>query len=107
LNIIFAYTGDIIICDDININYLNDSSHKQQLDSLLASHGLYSIIQFPTRNQKNSYSVIDNMFINTYKFINFTVYPIINGLSDHDAQNLILHNIFNQKYKKITIISGK
>jgi hypothetical protein len=41
------------------------------------------------------------MFINTYKFTNFTVYPIINGLSDHDAQNLILHNIFNQKHKKL------
>jgi hypothetical protein len=51
LNMIFAYTGDIIICGDININYLNDSSHKQQLDYLLASHGLYSIMQFLTRNQ--------------------------------------------------------
>jgi hypothetical protein len=32
-----------------------------------------------------------------YKFTNFAVYPIINGLSDYDAQNLILHNIFNKK----------
>jgi hypothetical protein len=40
---------DIVICGDININYSSDSYHKQQLDSLLASYGLYSVIKFPTR----------------------------------------------------------
>jgi hypothetical protein len=44
----------------------------------------------------NSYSIIDNIFINTSKFTNYTVYPIINGVSDHDAQNLIIRNIFSQ-----------
>jgi hypothetical protein len=57
---------------------------------------LSSIAQFPTRIQNNSYSIIDNIFINTSKFTTYTVYPIINGLSDHDAQNLIIRNIFNQ-----------
>jgi hypothetical protein len=32
------------------------------------------------------------------KFRNFSVYPIINGLSDHDAQSLIIYNIFVQKH---------
>jgi len=38
-----------IICGDINIIYLIDSTHKQLLDSILASYGLYSTVQFPTR----------------------------------------------------------
>jgi hypothetical protein len=71
--------------------------HKQQLDSLLVSYGLYSIIKFPTRIHRNSYCLIDNIFINTCKFTNFIVHPIINGLSDHDAQNLIIQDIFKQK----------
>jgi hypothetical protein len=37
------------------------------------------------------------------------VYPIINGLSDHDAQNLIIQDIFKQKriksYSNICIIN--
>jgi hypothetical protein len=97
LNMIFVHTVDIIICGDININYFSDSYHKQHLNSLLAFHGLYSIIQFPTRILKKSYSLIDNIFINSYKFTNFSVYPIINGLSDHDVQNLIIQDTFNQK----------
>jgi hypothetical protein len=93
LSMIFGIKTDIIIGGDININYLKDSSYKQQLDSLLVSLGLSSIVQFSTRIQNNSYSIIDNIFINTSKFINYTVYPIINGLSDHDAQNLVIRNI--------------
>jgi len=38
-----------IICGDINIIYLIDSTHKQLLDSILASYGLYSTVQVPTR----------------------------------------------------------
>jgi hypothetical protein len=32
----------------------------------------------------------------TLKFSDFSLYPIINGLSDHDAQNIIMHSIFEQ-----------
>jgi hypothetical protein len=95
---VYSNTTEIIICGDISINYLDDSTHKQLLDSLLASYGLYtrSTVQFPTRIQNNSYSAIDNIFINTFKFRNFSVYPIINGLSDHNAQKIIIRNIFEQ-----------
>ena len=84
------------------------------LDSLLASYGLCSTVQFPTRIQNNSHSAIDNIFINTFKFSNFSLYPIINGLSDHDAQSIILRNIleqhcntyiyFNRKIDKFSIV---
>jgi len=33
------------------------------------------------------------MFTDTHKFINFTVSPLYNGLSDHDAQLLKINNI--------------
>jgi exonuclease III len=84
LNKIYLNTTEVIICGDININYLIDSTYKQTLNSLLASYGLCSTIQFPTRIQKNSHSTIDNIFINTFKY-NFSTFPIINGLSNHDA----------------------
>ena len=31
---------------------------------------------------------------------NFTVYPCINGLSDHDAQIIVLHDIVLMKHEK-------
>jgi exonuclease III len=100
LNMTFGNTTEIIICGDINISYLNDSTYKHHLDLLLASHALYSIGHFSTRIQNNSYSAIYNIFSNKFKFIKFSVYPIINGLSDHDAQGLIICNILGHKCNK-------
>jgi len=37
--------------------------------------------------------MIDNIFINKLKNENYSVYSLINGLSDHDAQVLSLSNI--------------
>ena len=51
-------------------------------------------MNFPTRNFKNSSSLIDNIYINTYTH-DFSVQPFINGLSDHDAQTIIINNILN------------
>jgi len=90
-------SNDIILCGDFNINYHINSSFKHSLDSLITSHGLPSIVTFPTRIQKNSKTIIDNIFINTLKFNNFSVYPSINGLSDHDAQCLIIYDILKDK----------
>jgi hypothetical protein len=39
------------------------------------------------------HTIIDNIFINKYKNENYLVSPLINGLSDHDAQVLSLFNI--------------
>jgi len=113
LSMIYSNTIDIIICGNNNINCLIDSTYKQLLDSLLASYGLCSTVQFPSRIQNNSYSAIDNIFIYTFKFSSLSLYPIINGLSDHDAQS-ITHNIleqncntyfyFNRKIDKFSIV---
>jgi len=49
-------------------------------------------VQFPTRTQSLSSTAIDNLCIDTYKFQNYTVSPLYNGLSDHDAQLLTIND---------------
>ena len=93
LNQLYTNSTNIIICSDININYLDNTKNKQQLDALLASCGLHSIVDFPTRIKNYSSTAIDNFFIDKYKNSNFTISPLLNGLSDHDAQILILNNL--------------
>jgi len=83
---------NLIICGDINVNYLQDLRNKSLLNSLLASFNLHSAVSFPTRISRNSSTIIDNIFIDKLKNPDYSVIPILNGLSDHDAQIIILHN---------------
>jgi hypothetical protein len=53
---------------------------------------LQDIIDFPTRICKTSHSVIVNIFINKSVNNKFTTFTYYSGLSDHDAQVLILNN---------------
>jgi hypothetical protein len=87
LNTIYCPSVEFIICGDINIDYLKDSSRKKQLNTLVLSFNLFSIIDFPTRSQNKFASLIDNIFINYTPSGKYQVYPSINGLSDHDAQH--------------------
>jgi hypothetical protein len=50
-------------------------------------------VDFSTRITKNTSTAIDNIFIDKTKNNDYTIEPTINGLSDHDAQVLVLHNI--------------
>jgi hypothetical protein len=64
---LFLSKSTFIICGDININYFADSYKKKQLDSILYSFNLCSIVNFPTRIGPFSSSTIDNVFIdNSY-----------------------------------------
>jgi hypothetical protein len=70
---------EIIVCSDINIEYLDETCYKkQQLDALLATYSLISTGQFPTRSLNGSTSAIDNIFID---------------ISHHDRQLIQLENI--------------
>jgi hypothetical protein len=91
--LVYNNADNITLCGDFIINYLNENQNKQVLNSLLTSCNLYSIIDFPTRINNNSRSMIDNIFLNKFKSENYSVSPLINGLSDHDAQVLSLFNI--------------
>jgi len=64
LNSISSNSMELIICGDFNVNFFNNNVHKQLLNSLLATYGLYSTVQFPTRICNNSVPTIDNIFIN-------------------------------------------
>ena len=90
----YETSSELILCGDLNINHLNDNSRKDLLGSLLVSFNLISTIKFSTRISNNSCTLIDSIYINTYRH-EFPVHPLINGLSDTDAQIIILSNIFN------------
>jgi len=79
-----------IICGDIDINYLNESGNKNQLDNLLLSYNLTSIINFLTRIQNTSAAAIDNIFVDVSQFEGYTITSVMNGVSDHDAQLLTI-----------------
>ena len=78
-----------VICGDINIDYLNEKCYKwQQLDALLTIYNLISTVRYPTRRMNGSNSAIDNIFIDLSHDGTYTLYPIINGLSDNNGQIL-------------------
>jgi hypothetical protein len=52
LNMLYSNTTETMICGDLNINHLNDSTSKHYLDLILASYGLSSIVNFLTGIQK-------------------------------------------------------
>ena len=60
---------------------------------MLLTYNLSAIVHFPTRSQGHSSTAIDNIFIDTYKFINYTAPPLHNRLSNHDAQLLIINDV--------------
>jgi len=96
---------NLIICGDVNINYLQTSSSKNQLDSLLALYNLYGVVDFPMRITESSSTAIDNFFMDKGKNAKYSISPIYNGLSDHDAQLLVLHDaIINNQIPHSTII---
>ena len=40
---------NIVICGDVNVNYLIDNNQRSQLDAVLHSYNLVGIAEFPTR----------------------------------------------------------
>jgi hypothetical protein len=49
-----------------------------------------------TRVQNSSTTTMDNIFIHNARFSSFCISLIVNGLSDHDAQFLIVNNIMSE-----------
>jgi hypothetical protein len=90
LNSYYKDNMEFIICGDIYVNYLENNSKKAQLDEMLRTYNLMDTVNFPTRITKNTATIIDNIFINSER--NYNVKPRVNGLSDHDAQLIIIKN---------------
>jgi hypothetical protein len=57
---------------------------------MLLAYNLAATVHFPTRVQNQSNTATDNIFIVNYEFTKYAVSPTYNGLSDHDAQLLII-----------------
>ena len=89
---------NIVICRDVNVSYLTDNNRRSQLDVVLHSYNLAGIVEFPIRFDLNSQTAIDNIFIDTSTIGKYNLYPLISGLSDHDAQLFILN--MGQKNEK-------
>ena len=89
---------NIVICGDVNVNYLMDNNRRSQLDAVLHSYNLTGLVDFLTRCGLNSQTVKDNVFIDISTIGNYELYPLINGLSYHDVQILILN--MGQKKEK-------
>jgi len=51
----------LIICGDINIDYLTDKYKKRQLEAVLLTYNLLAIVRFPTRSQGCSITSVDNI----------------------------------------------
>jgi exonuclease III len=85
----------LILCGDFNTNYAENSQNKYQLEYLLETYTLKDTVYFPTRMTVTTSTVLDNIFID--KLSIFTIKPHINGLSDHDAQVIILDDEITRK----------
>jgi len=97
---LYSNKYNIVICGDVNVNYLIDTNRRSQLVAILHSYNLMGIVEFPTRFGLTSQTAIDNVFIDRFTMGKYKLYPLINGLSDHDAQMLILNNGPKKKKKK-------
>jgi len=93
LKLLYQPTISLVICGDLNINFLIESPTKQKLESLMKTFNLVQVVNFPTRVCNNKGTLIDSIFVDNGKFNNISVHPFENGLSDHVAQILILGNI--------------
>jgi len=62
-----------------------------ELPSLLVALLLYQAFYISTQN--NSVTAIDNIFIKVSKFDDYIISPLVNGMSDHDAQVIMINDI--------------
>jgi hypothetical protein len=52
---------EFVICDDINVDYLENNRKKEQLNNMLKTYNLTSTVYFPTRTTNISVTLIDNI----------------------------------------------
>lgn len=80
---------NIVIAGDLNINILEDSKESREFKSLIRSHGIAYIVDFPTRYCETTKTCIDNILTNIPKNM-LQVEGLVTHLSDHDAQTLVI-----------------
>jgi hypothetical protein len=101
LNLCYNNNSILVICGDININYLDNCMKRQQLDALLLTYNLKGTVTFPTHITNTSSTAIDNIFLT--KTSKYTIAPYTTGLSDHEAQILTIENVAPTRQRKNSI----
>ena len=86
----------------MNVDSLTENEKKRHLDTVLLTYNLASIVHLPTRIQGSSSTAIDNIFLDTNTFLNYTISPLYNGLADHEAQLLIVKDLNLQPHSQCT-----
>jgi len=94
----YRAVSKLILCGDINVDYLAEDEKNRQLNAMLLTYNLVSIVHFPTRTQGSSSTAIDNIFLDTNTFPNYTISPLYNGLAYHDAQLLKINALILQPH---------
>jgi endonuclease/exonuclease/phosphatase family metal-dependent hydrolase len=94
LKYLYKPKTEFLICGDINTDYLLESNRKKCLSSLLTTYNLSHTIDFATRMQNKPSTAIDNVFMDNSRLGSTITFPLLNGLSDHDAQLLTINNIY-------------
>jgi hypothetical protein len=79
----------LILCGDLNVNFLRYSSKLLDLQNLLLMNNLINIIKSPTRISNHSISLIDVIIVNNMNNEMFTVNLDL-GYSDHLTQLLYI-----------------
>jgi hypothetical protein len=93
IHYIYKPRAGFMICGDVNTDFLTKGHHKQCLVSLLTSFNLTSTVKFPTKIQNGLNTTIDNVFINSARKDHYSIEPVISGLSDHDAQLIVINKV--------------
>ena len=72
------------ICGDFNVNLLNADTHKDtyNFSEMMCAHGLFPLIDKPTRIDIHSSTLIDNIFTNNVS-CNCKRGILMNDISDH------------------------
>jgi hypothetical protein len=65
---------------------------KKKKNTLLRTYNLSHTVNFATRTQNSLSRAIDNIFIEIARLGSSCTSPIVNSLSDHDAQFLTIDN---------------
>ena len=88
---------------DFNINLINSDNHtpSSNFTDLLFSHGLFPMINKPTRIALDTATLIDNIFTNNYSETTNGI--LINDISDHFPIFTLMHNVSYIKRSKTQV----
>lgn len=82
LQFLLKNTSQVILCGDLNIDLLEDTSSSRKLNSLLQSYNLTCFVNIPTRISSSSATCIDHVFSDINPN-NIEVEVMNTALSDH------------------------